>query len=207
RRKRGIAPRGRRRAGAGGCQAGTGSREPEPSRAGGRPGRVPRSVLRRRLLRRSLGCRLGGRLLHGRLFGGGGGLLRRGLLGGRRLLRRRLLGRRLLRGLLRRLLGGALGPLLGEQFEAALGGDLLDAVAGAQGRVGLPVGDVRAETAVLDHDRLLADGVGAQFLQRRLGGRPTTLLGLGVDRQRLLQRDREQLLLGLERPGVRALLQ
>src|SRR5690606_1214598 len=119
---------GGRRAGAGGCQAGTGSREPEPSRAGGRPGRVPRSVLRRRLLRRSLGCRLGGRLLRGRLFGGGGGLLRRGLLGGRRLLRRRLLGRRLLRGLLRRLLGGALGPLLGEQFEAALGGDLLDAV-------------------------------------------------------------------------------
>src|SRR5699024_10034359 len=73
--------------------------------------------------------------------------------------------------------------------------------------VGGAVGDVGPETAILDHDRLLAGGVGAQLLQRGLGGGPAPGLGLGVELLRLLHRDGEQLLLGLQRAGVAALLQ
>ena len=69
------------------------------------------------------------------------------------------------------------------------------------------VGDVRAKAAVLHHDLLLADRVHAQLSQRRLNRRTTALLRLGVNLQRLLQRNREDLVLATNRAGVRALLQ
>src|SRR6188472_3291760 len=139
----------------------------------------------------------------------GSGLLRgaRGRLLGRRLLRRRLASRRLLGGLSRGLLDRPAGPLVGEQLVAALGADLLRVVVLAQRRVGLAVGDVGPEPTVLDHHRLARHGVGAQLGQRRLGGRSPALLGLGVDRQGLLEGDLEELLLGLDRARVGALLQ
>ncbi|MPM17748.1 hypothetical protein SDC9_64147 [bioreactor metagenome] len=148
----------------------------------------------------------------------GSGLLRRlrsrrGLRGRRsggllrccRLLRGRLLRRRLLRGGLPR--RGALGPLLGEQLGAPLRGQRFQDVGPAQRRVGLAVGDVRPEPAVLDHHRLAGDRVGAQLLERRLGRGPATLLGLGVDRLGLGQRDGEDLVLRPQRAGIGALLQ
>ena len=64
-----------------------------------------------------------------------------------------------------------------------------------------------AEPAVLDHDRLPRRRVVAQLAQRRRGGGPAALLGLRVDRQRLVERHVEELLLGLERARVGALLQ
>src|SRR6478609_6301300 len=90
-----------------------------------------------------------GRGAHSR---GGSGLLGGGLL--------RRPGRRLLRGPLRRLLHDALagrralGALLGEQLVTALRRDRLGVVVLAQRRVGLAVGDVGAEPAVLDDDGL-----------------------------------------------------
>ena len=78
--------------------------------------------------------------------------------GRRRLLRGRLLGRRLLSWSSSPLACGSSdpGPLLGEQLEAALGRDRLGVVVLAQRRVGLAVGDVGPEPAVLDHHRLAA---------------------------------------------------
>ncbi len=105
------------------------------------------------------------------------------------------------------LLGRAAGAAVGEQLRRPLVGDLLDRVALAQRRVGLAVGDVRAEPAVLDHHRLAGRRVGAELPQRRRGGGPpAALLRLGEQRRRLVEGDREQLVLGLERAGVRALL-
>ena len=70
-------------------------------------------------------------------------------------------------------------------------------VALAQRRVGLAVGDVRAEAAVLDHHRLARHG---SLPSSRSGGaaaaRAPALLGLGEDRRGLVEGDREQLLLG-----------
>ena len=110
-------------------------------------------------------CRSFERLLGGRLLAGGG-------LAGGRLLR-----------------GRAAGPAVGQQLGGALVGERLDLVALAQRRVGLAVGDVRAEPAVLDHHRLAGGRVGAQLAQRRGGrrGAPAALLGLGVDLQRLVE--------------------
>ena len=89
------------------------------------------------------------------------------------------------------------GPPLGEQLGGPLVGERLDVVALAQRGVGLAVGDVGAEPALLDHDRLAGDRVGAELLERRLRRRAAAaLLGLGEQRQRLVERDGEQLLLG-----------
>src|SRR5699024_8030139 len=124
----------------------------------------------------------------------------------RSLLRRRALlarGGALGRGLL---LGRALRALLGELLDRDLPGDLLDLLGRAQRDVRGAVGDVRAETAVLDHDRLLAGGIGAELLQRGLGRGPAPRLGLGVDLLRLLEGDREDLLLRLQGARVGALL-
>src|SRR6266545_4496948 len=133
----------------------------------------------------------------GRLLGGGflgGGLLRRGLFGGR-LLGGALAGR-----------GRALGAALGQQLSGALDGDLLDRVAPAQRRVGLAVGDVRAEPAFLDHHGLVRRRVVAQLPQRRGGGRPATPgLGLREQGQRLVEGHSEELLLVLEGARVVAL--
>src|SRR6266508_3514775 len=118
----------------------------------------------------------------GRLFGGG-------LLGGA------LAGR-----------GRALGAALGQQLSGALDGDLLHRVAPAQRRVGLAVGDVRAEPAFLDHHGLVRRRVVAQLPQRRGGGRPATPgLGLREQGQRLVEGHSEELLLVLEGARVVAL--
>src|SRR3954451_11964958 len=115
--------------------------------------------------------------------------LRGGRLGGA--LGRCLLRRRLLRGLLRRALLGCwtLRALLGQQLRGPLQRDRRLVVTLAQRRVVLAVGDVGTEAAGLHGDlrprrRVLTD------LPTRLGGRPATLLRLGIDRKRLLQRDR-----------------
>ena len=105
-----------------------------------------------------------------------GGLLRRGLLAG---------------GLLRGPLHRTPGPPVGQQLGGALVGDRQHVVALAQAGVGLAVGDVRAESAVLDHHRLARRRVGAQLAQRRRrGALPATAFRLGVDLQRLVERDR-----------------
>ena len=112
-----------------------------------------------------------------------------------------------LAALLAAFLAGPLLAALGEQLGGALEGDRLDGVVLAEGGVVLAVGDVLAEAAGLHDHRLPGDRVVAELLQRRRGGGPAALLGLGVDRQRLVEGDREQLLLGVERAGVGALLE
>ena len=105
------------------------------------------------------------------------------------------------------LLGGTLGAALGEELGGALDGDRVDRVLLAEGGVVLAVGDVLPEAALLDHDRRTGDGVGAELLERRGGGGTAALLGLGVDRERLVEGDVEDLGLGLQRARVGALLQ
>ena len=62
-------------------------------------------------------------------------------------------------------------------------------VALAQRGVGLAVGDVGPEAAVLHHDRLARGGVGAELAQRRRGrGLAAPPLRLGEDPQRLVER-------------------
>ena len=58
----------------------------------------------------------------------------------------------------------------------------------------------------LSDDRLPAHRVVAELRERRRGGAAAALLRLGEQRERLVERDREQLLLGLERPRLLALL-
>ena len=73
------------------------------------------------------------------------------------------------------------GPPLGQQLDRPLQRDRLGRVALAQRRVGLAVGDVRAEPAVPEHDRLAAGRVVAELAQRRgrgRAGRPAAGLGL-----------------------------
>src|SRR3954453_19052935 len=72
---------------------------------------------------------------------------------------------------LRPLFGGAAllrRPCLAPDLEQ-LGGprrrDLFDRIGRPEARVRLPVGHVRAEPALLEDDRLLADGVVAELLQ------------------------------------------
>src|SRR5690606_2083599 len=131
---------------------------------------------------------------------------RSGLLGGA--LRRRLLGRGLLRGRTgRRLLRRGLGPAVGQEFGGALHRDRLHVVALAQGGVALPVGDVGAEAALLDHHGPAGLGVRAEFPQRRRRGAAAPLLRLREQLPGLLDGDREQLLLGLQGAAVAALLQ
>src|SRR4029079_19669785 len=112
---------------------------------------------------------------------------------------RRLRARRARLAGLRRILRGRRGTLLYEQLDRLLAGDRLGRQVARQGPVGDPVGDVRAEPALLDHDRLLGGRVVAQLTQRRRRGGTAAALGLRVDRQRLLERRREEGLLGGER--------
>ena len=72
----------------------------------------------------------------------------------------------------------------------------------AQRGVGRAVGDVRAEAAVLDHHREPGRRVVADLAQRRLDRAATALLGLREQRQRLLERDGEDLLLAAQRARV-----
>ncbi len=98
-----------------------------------------------------------------------GGLRRRGLR--RRGLRRGGLARR--RRLLR---AGPLALLSAMSSTARFEGDLERVLAARDGRVRLTVGDVRAEAAVLEPDRLAADGIGVELLQRA-GGAARAVLG------------------------------
>ena len=84
---------------------------------------------------------------------------------------------------------------------------VVDRVVLAQRRVRLAIGHVRTEATLLHHHRLAGLRVRAQLLQRRRRGPAPTLLRLGVDLQRFLEGDVEHLVLGLQRPRVRALLQ
>src|SRR4051812_35584817 len=107
--------------------------------------------------------------------------------------------------LLRALLRRVVAPNL-QQFVRALRRDALDGIARAQAGVRLAVGDVRAEPALLEDDRLPADRVVPELLQRRRGGPPAPLLRLGQLGERLLQAGREELLLGVERARLLPLL-
>ncbi len=97
---------------------------------------------------------------------------------------------------------------LGQQLDGALRGDVLDRVALAQRRVGLAVGHVRPEPALLEHDRLAAGRVVAELAQRRGGraGLPAAGLGLGEQLPGLVERHREHLLFGLQGAAVVTLL-
>src|SRR5579884_1609414 len=111
----------------------------------------------------------------GRLNSGGRG----GLLCARALLRGGALGCGALRcgsllrgcGLLGRALlrRRALRPLLREQLDRTLLGQLLDRGTPRHGDVGFAVRDVRAETAVLNRDRLAGHRVRTELTSRRLG--------------------------------------
>ena len=107
-----------------------------------------------------------------------------------------------------RLGAGADGAPFGQQLDRPLRGDRLGRVALAQRRVGLAVGDVGAEPAVPEHDRLAGSGVVAELAQRRRGRarRPAPGFRLREQLPGLVQGDREHLLLGLQRPAVRTLL-
>src|ERR1700757_4288186 len=79
-----------------------------------------------------------------------------------------------------------------DQRVGALGCDRLDRVAGTQGGVRLTVRHVRAEAPFLEHDRLAADRVVAQLLERRSGRSAPALPGLCELGERLVQADREE---------------
>ena len=90
------------------------------------------------------------------------------------------------------LLGHLLAPD-GQELVGPLRRHLLQPVAPAERGVGLAVGHVDAEPALLGHDRPLAHRVGAELPQRRLGRRaapPAELPRLGEHRQRLVEGDR-----------------
>ena len=109
-------------------------------------------------------------------------------------------------GLLRALLGcpfalrrrAPVAPVL-EQLGRPLRADRLDRVGRPQAGIRLAVGHVRAEPALLEDDRLPADRVVAELLQRRRGRSAAALFRLGELGQRLVEGDREQLLLAVER--------
>ena len=121
-----------------------------PAGPPGEPGVAPTEVDQRRAQRLAWRPSLGGRLLCG------------GLLG---------------RSSSRPSLDRAAGAAVGEQLGGALVGDRQHVVTLAQARVGLAVGDVRTEPAVLDHHRLAGRRVGAQLAQRR---RRSALAGRGA---------------------------
>src|SRR5690606_35836716 len=124
----------------------------------------------------------------------------------RGLLRRRLLPRRLLPAApLRR--AGVAAHL--QQLGRPLVRQALDgvALALAQRRVGLAVGHVRPVAPALDHHRPAADRIGTELAERGRRRLPPPTLRLGERPQRLLDGDREQLLLGAEAARLGALLQ
>ena len=87
------------------------------------------------------------------------------------------------------LVAGPAGAAVGQQLGRALDGDRLDVVALAQAGVGLAVGDVGAEPALADGHRALGHRVVAELLERLGRGAAAPLLGLGEDRQRLVEGD------------------
>src|SRR5687767_11366392 len=96
---------------------------------------------------------------------------------------------------------------LRQQLDGTLGRERLHVVAAPEARVRLAVGDVGPEAALLEHDRLAGGWIRAELLQRRLRrGAATSFLWFREELERLVQGDREQLLLRLERPRLVALL-
>src|SRR5689334_15829851 len=84
-------------------------------------------------------------------------------------------------------------PALLHQLHGALERELLDRVPGAEARVRLAVGDVGAEAAVLDQERLAADGVRLVEPAERLGRSPSApLLRLGEYGERLVEGQRQE---------------
>ena len=69
------------------------------------------------------------------------------------------------------------------------------------------VGDVFTEATRLDDDRLAGDRVVAELLERSRGRPSAALLGLGIDRERLVEVDVEDLVLAGQRAGVGAALE
>ena len=72
---------------------------------------------------------------------------------------------------------------------ARSGRDRFDGIPGPEAGVRLPVGHVGTEAALLQDDRLLADGILAELLERRGGGAAPPLLRLGQLGERLLEGD------------------
>src|SRR5581483_5088588 len=106
----------------------------------------------------------------------------------------------------RRLLRGALRASLREQLDGPVDRQRLDRLAAAEARVRLAVGDVAAEASFLDDDRPAARGIRPEVTQRRLGRTPRpSRLRLCQHFERVVEGDREQLLLALERPRLRPL--
>src|SRR6478752_3602120 len=101
------------------------------------------------------------------------------------------------------------GPRLAaclEQLGGPFRADRLDRIGRFEARVRLAVRDVGPEAALLEDDRLLADGVVAELLQGRRRRPATALARLRELGERLLERDREHLLLAVERARLLALL-
>src|SRR5262249_5713128 len=108
------------------------------------------------------------------------------------------------RRLPRRAFRGAFRAPFGEQLKRAIEVERLGIVAAPEARVRLTVGDVRAELPLLDDDRLARRRIVAELRERRLGlSAATPLLRLRQPSERLLKRDREELLLALD--GARLL--
>src|SRR3954452_2701622 len=97
-------------------------------------------------------------------------------------------------------------PAGGEQLGGPLRRDRLHRAPGPQAGVRLPVRDVGPEPAFLEDDRLAADRVVAELLERGRGCAAAALARLGPPGERLLERDREELLLRVDRARLVALL-
>ena len=95
------------------------------------------------------------------------------------------------------------GPPVGQQLGGPFRRDAVDRVALAQRGVGDAVGDIGAEAAVLELDRRSPDRVWPQ-LPERPGRRPPAPpgLGLGEEGHGFVQADGEELIFGLQRPGI-----
>src|SRR5699024_9399194 len=117
---------------------------------------------------------------------------------GRALLRRRLFARFLCR---------RFGAAVGEEFLGSFGRYRFHIIVFAQRRVVFAVGDIRAEPAVLEDDRLAADGIVTELLERGLCCLTSAGLRLGEQFARLILRDRQQVFFAVQRTRVRALLQ
>src|SRR5205823_7133379 len=101
----------------------------------------------------------------------------------------------------------ALCALLGEQLDGSLRADSLDRVTLTQTRVRLPVRDVGAEPPRPENDRSAGRRIGPELAER--AGRTASAAssrGLREEGAGLVERDREELILGLEGARLGALL-
>src|SRR5712691_2772826 len=87
---------------------------------------------------------------------------------------------------------------LPDQVVGPLGSDPVDRISSPQGGVRLAVGDIGAEATVLEDDRLPAHRVVAELAEGRSGRAAAALPRLGELRDRLVERNREELLLRVQ---------